>query len=64
MKDAGGEHQTPEPLLLKFSRRAIRKNPPFHYDPQRRLNVLESGSIPAVLGGIDLKTVPPGPGED
>ena len=52
-----------QPLLLKFAKQSTRKTLAMRYDAGRKVNLLRSG-VPAVVGGGDLKTVPPGTGED
>ena len=64
MEAFDGDRTTCMPFLLKFSRPVARATTELHYDAVRQVNLLGASHIPAVLAGIEVKTVPPGPGED
>ena len=64
MTDKLDDGQSSRPLLLRFLRPTPRAAVPYRYDRSRRVNIVEGKDVPAVRGGADLKTFPPGPGED
>ena len=60
----GETHQRPRPFLLRFLSRLQPSACPIVYDPAEQLNMLAGQAIPAVRGGLDVKTVTRVPGED
>lgn len=52
------------PLLLRFRTPLERPTAQFAFDRQSQVNVLSGQGIPAVEGGLDVKSVPIVRGED
>jgi hypothetical protein len=65
MSSALDESQpNPHPFLLRFLSRLQRPACAIVYDRAAQLNVLAGQTIPAVRGGLDVKSIPIIGGED
>ncbi len=60
----GDKACVPGPLLLRFVQPTARPNISIQYDRATQVNVPKGRRVPAVWCGLDVKTYPPGPGED
>jgi hypothetical protein len=53
----GKDYTRPRPFLLRFLSRLLPPTCRIEYDQAEQLNVLAGQTVPAVLGGLDVKTM-------